>query len=311
MKFSSLPSTNRHSFINFECNYQPREPSATPRETLALNTTASWLWNCAHQTSPLCEQSIIPPVPIAHPRATMQAAVPMTETLSGPSRRPTSLEDCQEKHQKKVRFDSTAIDNEYKMRSRQRKTHLIATATSFQNFVIFPSSPSSANGAAANTSKRINSPSVRSLPAGSRFHETKGSVLGADVWCSVQLQEDFYPQSQNPLSVPLPRTEPRQPITMNSSTYRTSAKRSAKSPARRHRRSLSHVPPSVPDAPSSWNQKPPPAPRPARLPTPDLMDIDGEMFCACDSNMYGKGYGPVGMRNLAKMDAQCMVVSPQ
>ncbi|KAG4433971.1 hypothetical protein IFR05_010551 [Cadophora sp. M221] len=95
---------------------------------------------------------------------------------------------------------------------------------------------------------------------------------------------------------------------MNSSAYRTSAKRSAKSTASRdkvpHRRSLSQVPPSVPDAPSSWNQKPPPAPRPARLPTPDLMDIDGEMFCACDSNMFGKGYGPEGMKNLAKMNAQ-------
>ncbi|KAH7319520.1 hypothetical protein BKA65DRAFT_103702 [Rhexocercosporidium sp. MPI-PUGE-AT-0058] len=239
----------------------------------------------------------------------MQAAVSIIETLDEPSLRPTSLQGHQKSYQKKVRFDSTAIDNEYKMRPRQHRKASTVTATSPQDFMIFPSPSFSASGAAANSSKRINSPSVKSLPAGGGTHEVKRPHRESDVRYSLQDQWEIYPQTQNPFLVSMPRTEPSHPIAMNSSAYRTTVKKSARSAAKENkasrRRSSSHVPPRVPDAPSSSrNQQPPPAPRPTRLPTPDLMDIDGKMFCVCDSNLYGKGSDPVGMKPLTKMVTQ-------
>ena len=47
---------------------------------------------------------------------------------------------------------------------------------------------------------------------------------------------------------------------------------------RRHR----NVPPAVPDPPTGTKaQRPPPTPRPARLPTPDLPELGQRPFCAC------------------------------
>jgi len=55
-----------------------------------------------------------------------------------------------------------------------------------------------------------------------------------------------------------------------------SAKMSYSSPKSKLPTTKYHVPPRAPDAPRI--QGPPPAPRPRRLPTPDLPDIDGSWF---------------------------------
>ncbi|KAE8450642.1 hypothetical protein EG329_005986 [Mollisiaceae sp. DMI_Dod_QoI] len=60
------------------------------------------------------------------------------------------------------------------------------------------------------------------------------------------------------------------------------------------------APPAVPDAPTRRLQKPPPTPRPQRLPTPDLPEIDGACFCndlRCTSHSTAQA-------NPNKMDAQ-------
>jgi hypothetical protein len=65
-----------------------------------------------------------------------------------------------------------------------------------------------------------------------------------------------------------------------------------------------NIPPPVPEAPR--RQGPPPTPRPARLPTPDLEDISHRRFCACN-NPVCRGYGyphDHHGRRLSKMDAQ-------
>ncbi|PVH69579.1 hypothetical protein DL98DRAFT_522100 [Cadophora sp. DSE1049] len=241
----------------------------------------------------------------------MQAAVSSSERLSGPS--PQFLEDSrQSKSQKKVRFDSTAVDNEYKMRSRQKKTSSIAIAAFSQKSEIFPSSWSSAGEAAPNVSRKINSPAAWSLSTAVRPQEARRQDRAIDPLYSAQPPWTFYPMHQTQARASLPRIEARESAMTGTAVYRPSANRSANSAVKRDKaprgRSASHVPPKVPDAPSKPSQRPPPAPRPSRLPTPDLMDIGGEMFCPCDSNAYGKGYVSAGLSPLAKMDAQCMVI---
>lgn len=63
------------------------------------------------------------------------------------------------------------------------------------------------------------------------------------------------------------------PALANSSSRRNSGKRSQR------RTQISSLAPPVPDAPQI--QRPPPTPRPARLPTPDLDDISERGFCYC------------------------------
>lgn len=244
----------------------------------------------------------------------MQEVFATTEKYSGSLFPPEFLKNCQDKYQKKVRFDSTAVDNEYKMRSRQN-IRRSDSAVGPHSFMIVSSSSSLANEAeAARLTERCNSPPVRSLPAGHRPQEAKRQLWETASRYSVQRRGDTHSRTQPlPFTVPLPHTETRDPGVMSSPAYQTSSKRPANSAAKRdkvpRRKITSHVLPRVPDAPSSQNRKPPPAPRPARLPTPDLEDIDGEMFCRCDSYVFGKASKPVGVGHLAKMDAQCMATS--
>jgi hypothetical protein len=68
------------------------------------------------------------------------------------------------------------------------------------------------------------------------------------------------------------------------------------------------VPPAVPDPPvSEWLRKPPPAPRPARLPTPDLPEIEGSYFPDLDQGYRSRGQSTWNMNENAreiKMKAQ-------
>jgi hypothetical protein len=71
---------------------------------------------------------------------------------------------------------------------------------------------------------------------------------------------------------------------------------------RPHKRSNS-VPPPVPELPNRPRYVPPPTPRIRRLPSPDLPDIDGKVFCTCDPLCTGE-YGHNGASVNSKMDQQ-------
>lgn len=68
--------------------------------------------------------------------------------------------------------------------------------------------------------------------------------------------------------------------------------------------------PAVPEPPQF--QRPPPTPRPTRLPTPDLDDLSDHEFCCCDHS-FGRGHcGERGGRGLSsKMDAQSEILLPK
>jgi len=243
----------------------------------------------------------------------MQAAVLSSERLSGPWPASHFLEDSrQSRNQKKVRFDATAVDNEYKMRPRQKRPSPIGTAAFSRDFEILPSSWSSAADSGPSVSRKTYSPAPWPLSTEFRSQEARKLDLAANPRYPAQASWTLYPLTQNRARTPLPGLEPRIPTMTSTSGSRTFAKGSANSAVKRdkasHVRNASHVPPRVPDAPSWPNQRPPPAPRPSRLPTPDLMDVDGEMFCPCDLIVSGKDFISVGKKPIAKMDAQCMVI---
>ncbi|KAH7403155.1 hypothetical protein BKA64DRAFT_706659 [Cadophora sp. MPI-SDFR-AT-0126] len=239
----------------------------------------------------------------------MQAAGSSSERTSGPLLAPQLLGDTrQSQSQKKVHFDSTAVDNEYKMKSRQKRTSSISIAAFSQRTEIFPSSWTSTGEGAPNVSRTNNSPATWSLSTPIRPQKSRRQDRGNGQLYPAQPPRTFYPLTHNQAQASLHRVEVRESAMPTTSAYRASAKRSANSAAKREwgprGKSASHVPPKVPEAPSRQSQRPPPAPRPSRLPTPDLMDLGCEMFCPCDASVYGNAHVSTGMTPLAKMDAQ-------
>lgn len=212
---------------------------------------------------------------------------------AGRSSRPSAfLKKTESKQQKKVCFDPTVIDNEWKMKSRPKKMSSVA---------------------AANISIKIDSPSPKPQESRSRLPQMPGHYLEYEqVGRPSQRPLTSHPQEpvHHPVQSPNVISSPTK--LRKSHQSQIPAKRPANSAAKRNKdpRTLksTHVPPRVPDAPVSQAQKPPPTPRPTRLPTPDLIDIDGKFFCECDIRTCEEGYDPIGRSYLTKMDAQRMML---
>ncbi|KAK0115592.1 hypothetical protein ONS95_000135 [Cadophora gregata] len=239
----------------------------------------------------------------------MQAAVSLSARLSDSSLDQRYLvEDHPDNHKKRVRFDLTAVDNEYKMRSRQKRASSKAIAAFPPKTETFPLSWSSGGVTAPNDSRKIQEPTAWSFETDFCPQETRRHYQDTEIQYSAQPPWTFYPLTQTRARASLPRIAAGDSEMTSKSTNWISARRSANSAAKRDKaprgKSTSHVPPKVPDAPSRQSQRPPSAPRPSRIPTPDLMDIGGEMFCDCDVNVYGRFHVSAGMNSLAKMDAQ-------
>lgn len=242
----------------------------------------------------------------------MQAPVSSSERLGAASPAPQFLRNIRRsKSQKKVRFDATAVDNEHKMRPRQKRTSS-ATIAAFSRKSEVMQSSWYPRDQVQSVSRKPYSPASWPLSTELRPQEARRLDRASNSRYSAQPSWTLYPLTQNQARAPLPGPEPRERTMISTSSSRTFAKASANSAVKRdkasHVRNASHVPPRVPDAPSRPNQRPPPAPRPSRLPTPDLMDVDGEMFCPCDLIVPGKDFISVGKKPIAKMDAQCMVI---
>ncbi|CZT03115.1 uncharacterized protein RAG0_09984 [Rhynchosporium agropyri] len=236
----------------------------------------------------------------------MQAAIARS---AGESSHYTAiLEDHPIKIQKAVRFDSTAIDNEHKMRSRQNSAYSIPSVSSSQYFVPSQSSSSPTSQRAVTQSQTSKWRSAKALPTDSCARDAMGRVYETDGQYFVQGLWRFPPKPQSPYSVPPLRSRSGESKFIETSAHRTSTRPSANTAGKRNKvsrqRNSSHVPPRVPDAPFTHPQKPPQAPRPIRLPSPDLLDIDGDMFCACDLNLYGRSLSSEDMSTSTKMDAQ-------
>ncbi|KAL2063717.1 hypothetical protein VTL71DRAFT_5522 [Oculimacula yallundae] len=233
----------------------------------------------------------------------MQAAIfEESKMLDRPPLSP-ELEFQPKKLQKKVRFDSSAIDNEHKMGSRRGS---IATATSSRSRAV-PSSQSSSSRVVANTSTVIDSRSIKQSAINDRArHGRRQSVENEDQYYVQRSQaSQFQTRIPGPVSQPRNRSGDLRAVkTANPTPSKRSANTAAKRDKLPRQQVPFYVPPRVPDAPSSPSRKPPPAPRPRRLPTPDLMELDEDMmFGAYYPNVHGAGFFSGGGQS-TKMDAQ-------
>ena len=160
-------------------------------------------------------------------------------------------------HRKKqgriVHWDPSVVDNEYKMQSRSKKSAAAMQLSKPQVASGKPSEhPASSKSPTANTPVKMN-------PSASRQQSNYNFV-----------------QSHRPMSPPCPEHS-RAPAHRPAETLAgpNSASKMA-SPKRKSHATARKAPPAVPDAPRAYY--PPPAPRPARLPTPDLPEIDEAKF---------------------------------
>ncbi|KUJ24402.1 uncharacterized protein LY89DRAFT_22031 [Mollisia scopiformis] len=94
---------------------------------------------------------------------------------------------------------------------------------------------------------------------------------------------------------------------------RRDPKHSGQESSKKRSMAFARVPPAVPDPPERRWVQPPPTPRPARLPTPDLQEIGGRYFCHCDvghRNQDCMSHRPDATRN-ANLDMNQMDINLQ
>lgn len=151
---------------------------------------------------------------------------------------------------KKVHWDPSVVDNEQKMQSRPKKSTAAHPSKSHDGPAV-PGLPASSKSATANTSEKI-------TPSHSRQPSDKNFI------------QDRYPKSPPRLKHSRGRAYEPSHAGANSSSKRISSP-NPKSPTK-----FRKTPPTAPDPPRTYH--PPPAPRPARLPTPDLPEIEEFKF---------------------------------
>ncbi|KAI6711388.1 hypothetical protein B2J93_364 [Marssonina coronariae] len=188
----------------------------------------------------------------------MQAAEFRQESIARPplpSASPLSNSNAQ---QKQAHFDPAILDNEWKVKARNKKSIRVASAK---------------------TCRRLGPPSYKSSAA---FQPSR--LLGQ----YSDLEQSQNPNQRHPTLSPqtLVQISTQRPIVP--SQIRLNRMMSAQSPLQRQASSSStretsfritesaHVPLGAPNTPSHPGQRIPPTPSPARLPTPDLVEIDVE-----------------------------------
>lgn len=208
---------------------------------------------------------------------------------------------------KKVSWDHSVVDNEKAPKTpsvRPSTPPLLKKAIGFLKGAADPSTsqhPSTSTAIpvpVANTSVKMNSPSVR--PPQSARPSSQGTYAGQDPWYQPSQMNQRMAASGRPQTYVPSSQKSNQAPAANSASKRKSNP-AAQGPVLEIRTSVSkgvqqakiqrpssRIPPAVPDAPQPIIQSPPPTPRITRLPTPDLPEVGGTTFCTCDGTNDNK-----------------------
>ncbi|KAK2625437.1 hypothetical protein QTJ16_004749 [Diplocarpon rosae] len=216
----------------------------------------------------------------------MQAADFKQESVAGPPLPSVSPKNS-ESQQKKVQFDPTVLRNGWKMNSRTKKPFQIASAKISTEFNL----PSS------NLLGSVFQPSLL-LGQYSELEEPpivgqRRPILYSQTVVKNPTQEPIGPTTSRLTKKAFAQTPVKRPA--SSSPKGDTSSRAAKS---------ARVPPEVPDAPANPAQRSALTPRPARLPTPDVIEINGGMFFSCDCRTCRREFDLNERVCFAKMDAQ-------
>lgn len=204
---------------------------------------------------------------------------------------------------KKVRWDrSVVLNDNKKKRARSRSPHpkkearTVEVAVAFQQPSSTPKPTMEQRPPVLAAASRQKSPNQRPghliTSVSSTQHPVDVSVRKISRFPTTQPQRTYVQKSRAQL-VETQKLPGQQLWSKNASNIYLPYIGITKTEARRHAGVKDHtgvtgnvlntvehstVPPAVPDSPMRL-QKPPPAPRPERLPTPDLPDIGGAYFC--------------------------------
>lgn len=182
---------------------------------------------------------------------------------------------------KTVHWAANVVDNEFKMQSRPNLPPVAKSASQTSKGSSSWSEPTPSGSTSSSKGYHVNPSSERST---SYSNQQRTQVPSQSNWSS----------STAPITSNQRRTQ------VSASTASIPSRRTQPSPRQWPPVTTTVLPPLVPDVP--WTQRPPPAPRPSRLPTPELPEISAGRFFAI--NQPRESHGSRERRGIINVNVQ-------